>query len=220
MPLTHLIYGGTFDPPHTAHRTCVLSARSKYPEAQILVVPGKSPAGVVGHHKSPGASHEQRLAMCRLAFAGITGCVVSDIEAGLPTPNWTINSLRALRKVHGPTAKFGLIVGEDQLAAFDRWREPLAILAEASLVVCARNSSDSLKAQIEALLGRLSRLKSDSNVSAVIEGSNEIEILASAVHPANSSDIREAIGKGSPVPEGWLDPSVKEYMNQAKLYRH
>ena len=219
MPLTHLIYGGTFDPPHTAHKTCVLSARSKYPEAKILVVPGKSPAGAGGYHKTPSANHEHRLRMCALAFAGIDHCVVSDVEATLPTPNWTINTLRELRRVHGPAAKFGLIVGEDQLAAFDRWREPLAILAEASLVVCARTSGDTLKAQIETLLTRLSRIKSDSKAPDVLEGMNEIEILSGAVHPANSSDVREALSRGSPVPTGWLDKSVEQYINQAKLYR-
>lgn len=52
---------------------------------------------------------------------------VSDFEFHLPRPTYTANTLRALAREY-PEHEFTLIIGEDNLQIFDKWREYQYIL--------------------------------------------------------------------------------------------
>jgi nicotinate-nucleotide adenylyltransferase len=45
-----------------------------------------------------------------------------DIELSLPTPSYTIDTLRALEQKH-PDYRFTIIMGADNIAQIDRWKE-------------------------------------------------------------------------------------------------
>lgn len=109
------VYGGSFNPPHVAHVLAVAYARSVVPVDRVLVVP------VYRHpFAKEVAPFERRLAMCRLAFEWIPGCVVSDVEAVLGGESRTLRTLEHLTLEH-PEWRLRLLVGADVLADLPKW---------------------------------------------------------------------------------------------------
>lgn len=61
--------------------------------------------------------------MCRLAFRPLgTRVRVLDIEARLPVPSYTVQTLRHLVQTH-PDRAFTLVVGSDIISETPRWRD-------------------------------------------------------------------------------------------------
>jgi nicotinate-nucleotide adenylyltransferase len=72
------IYGGTFNPPHVGHMAAAKHSISALGLDRLLLIPDR-----IAPHKvipSGTATAEERLAMVRLAAAGIDKCDVSDME--------------------------------------------------------------------------------------------------------------------------------------------
>lgn len=65
---------------------------------------------------------------------------VSDIEFKLPQPNYTIDTLTALGERYGEERSFALIMGEDNLKSFHKWKNYEAILEYYHLYVYPRIS--------------------------------------------------------------------------------
>lgn len=128
------LFGGTFDPVHAGHVAMARHLLQHSLADVIHVVPNwQSPWRL-----PPVAGPSARLAMCRLAFAGMPGVVVEDCEVAAGRPAWTVDTLTRLAAAH-PGDAWRLVVGGDHLGAFERWREPERILALADLVVLDRD---------------------------------------------------------------------------------
>ena len=131
------IYGGSFNPVHFGHVGLAkwVIENTDLDELWLLVSPNNplKPAGLL-------APEEERLAAVRDAIKGIEGLKASDFEFSLPRPSYTANTLRELQKAY-PEHEFTLVIGEDNLAIFDRWREYEYILANFRIFVYPRNLS-------------------------------------------------------------------------------
>ncbi len=134
------VLGGTFDPPHAAHAALARAARAQLGLDRVIWVPAFSPP----HKGLPATRFEDRLAMTR-ALAAIDpapshsdGAEVSDVEASLPSPSYTLHTLDALRRTHGDGHAWFLILGADNWEAFPSWHRPDAVLAAATPVVYPR----------------------------------------------------------------------------------
>ena len=66
--------------------------------------------------------------------------IVSDFEFTLPRPNYTANTLRELQKQY-PQHEFTLIIGEDNLEIFPKWREYTYLLENFRILVYPRKGS-------------------------------------------------------------------------------
>lgn len=66
---------------------------------------------------------------------------VSDIEFGLPKPNYTINTLRALSRAE-PDTEFVVAMGADNFAGIERWREWESIVSGYEIWVYPRKGYD------------------------------------------------------------------------------
>ncbi|HET9955496.1 MAG TPA: nicotinate (nicotinamide) nucleotide adenylyltransferase [Polyangiaceae bacterium] len=109
------VFGGSFDPPHVAHVLLATYALSVGGFDRVLVVP------VFAHAFSKSLSpFAQRLRMCQLAFAPLRAVQVSDIEATLPTPSFTLSTLQAIRR-ELPDASLNLVIGADALSETSKW---------------------------------------------------------------------------------------------------
>jgi len=128
------LFGGTFDPPHVGHLALAEWAREELKLDQVLFVPVGRPPHKRATRLS-GARH--RLAMTRLATRGNAAFAVSDLEVGLPTPSYTVETLRRLRARH-PRDRWYLLLGSDSLDEFHTWREPETILELSTLAVAVR----------------------------------------------------------------------------------
>ncbi len=87
---------------------------------------------------SKGLLHEfDRYDMVRAAIFDNYKLEVSDIEFHLPKPSFTIHTLVHLREKH-PDKEFKVIIGEDNLEGFTRWKNHDRILEDYGLYVYPR----------------------------------------------------------------------------------
>lgn len=128
------IYGGSFNPVHFGHLGLAkwVIENTDLDELWLLVSPNNP-------LKSTGslAPEQERLAAVQQAVAHIPHVVASDFEFSLPRPSYTANTLRALQETY-PDYAFTLVIGEDNLAIFDQWREYEYILANFRVFVYPR----------------------------------------------------------------------------------
>lgn len=82
--------------------------------------------------------HEfDRYDMVKAAIAGNYKLEVTDVEFHLPRPSYTIDTLAVLSEKH-PTRKFVVIVGQDNLVNFEKWKNYQQILDFYGLYVYPR----------------------------------------------------------------------------------
>ena len=110
------LFGGTFDPPHAAHRAASLLAMRRLGLDRVwwLVTPGNP----LKHTQGVTALAE-RLAAAR-ALAHPPSIDVTDFEADLGTP-YTYATIRYLLR-RCPGVHFVWIMGADNLRHFHRWQ--------------------------------------------------------------------------------------------------
>jgi nicotinate-nucleotide adenylyltransferase len=197
-----ILFGGTFDPPHAAHAACLTALAQQFPSSKILVVPAADPPPTNNVKKTAWLSFDQRMELCRTMVddAGLGGQVeVSDIEASLPHPSYTVNTLEALLEM-APDNPYGsllaVVMGADQFANFNTWRNPDQIIDMADLILVPRPGQP-----FTWPAGEVTR-------------NARIWTLDVRTPPASSTGIRKAIQEGSPVPAGWLQPSVVSRIQQ------
>jgi nicotinate-nucleotide adenylyltransferase len=128
------IYGGSFNPVHYGHVGLAkwVIEHTDLDELWLLVSPNNPLKPIESL-----APEEERLAGVREAIKGIQGLVASDFEFSLPRPSYTAHTLRALQAAY-PEHEFTLLIGEDNIAIFDRWREYEFILANFRIFVYPR----------------------------------------------------------------------------------
>ena len=130
------IYGGSFNPVHFGHVGLAkwVIEHTDLDELWLLVSPNNplKDAKIL-------APEQERLAGVREAIKDIPGLVASDFEFALPRPSYTANTLRELKKAY-PQHEFTLIIGEDNVAIFDKWREYEYILENFRIFVYPRRS--------------------------------------------------------------------------------
>ena len=88
-------------------------------------------------------NQNQRLHMVNLAIGDTTNKLKSNnIEFGLTQPSYTINTLAHLKEKY-PQHQFSLIMGEDNLESFKKWKNYEEILKNHKLYVYPRPNSNS-----------------------------------------------------------------------------
>jgi nicotinate-nucleotide adenylyltransferase len=108
------IFGGAFDPPHLGHVLCACYAQQVVALDALWVLPS-------AHHPygKSMAPFDERLAMCRLAFAGLAGVTVREDERDNPSGR-TFDLLEALDQTH-PGTEWYLIGGSDTGRDLPQW---------------------------------------------------------------------------------------------------
>jgi nicotinate-nucleotide adenylyltransferase len=139
------VFGGSFDPPHVAHALAACYALNTHPIERVLVVPTYEHA--FGKRLAP---FEDRLRMCELAFAGLRGVDVLDLERHLPAPSLTLRSLEALARLY-PEVQLRLLIGADILAQTYAWHDFERVSALAPPLVVQRQGHPQLDPQQPAL---------------------------------------------------------------------
>lgn len=222
-----IAYGGAFDPPHVGHLGCVEAALNQFPKAKIWIVPGYTPAGLQLTKKHTQASYDDRLKMCALNFepaikAGGGRVVISEIERSLPAPNYTVQTIRAIREQVGDK-NIGFLIGADQLHNFHLWNHPEIILSLSSLVVVSRkgeNQPDPTHG-VTALTKTLSmtgQWNHNRTIFKFDDTDESIFLIDVEVSDAASGKIREHFQKKAPLNKQWLQPKVQEYIQNQHLY--
>lgn len=125
--------GGAFDPPHCAHAALAQAAIDQLKLDQLRVIP----TGQAWHKARALTPATNRLAMCKLGFAGLDRAVVDPRETLRTGATYTFDTLSELR-LEFPKAQLFLVLGEDQARAFTTWHRWEAIAKLAIICVAAR----------------------------------------------------------------------------------
>jgi nicotinate-nucleotide adenylyltransferase len=126
------LLGGSFNPPHRAHRAISLFALKRLQLDRVwwLVTPGNPLKDTRSLH-----TLDERIAAAR-AMADDRRIAVTAVEDALGT-RYTVDTLRALR-LRCADVRFVWIMGADNLSQFDRWRDWRGIAAMMPLAVIDR----------------------------------------------------------------------------------
>jgi nicotinate-nucleotide adenylyltransferase len=123
------IYGGSFNPIHFGHTGLAkwVLEHTDIDEVWLMVSPNNplKDKNILADEQERLAAAKQAIGDGLLAFG--KRIIVSDFEFHLPRPTYTANTLRALVQEH-PQHEFTLIIGEDNLQIFNKWRESEYIL--------------------------------------------------------------------------------------------
>ena len=186
---------GTFNPVHLSHLLVAerLQKHARLDEVWLVLTP-RNPF----KQGETLASDAHRFAMLQLAVAGRSGLAASNVELGMPQPNYTVDTLELLATRH-PEHQFALLMGEDNLAGFDRWRNPERILELAELVVYPRPDSG---------LDPVSSWLQHPRVRRVDD----------ALMARSSTSVRQSVAEGSEALDD-LPAAVAAYIRDHDLYR-
>jgi nicotinate-nucleotide adenylyltransferase len=129
---TWAVFGGSFDPPHVGHVLAAQWALSTQRIESVVVIPA-----LVHAFGKPLEPFPHRRRMCELAFAGVRGVRVSDLEARMPSPSYTVHTLERLRAEY-PHVDLRLMIGSDLVLQLPSWREGERVVALAPPLVIGR----------------------------------------------------------------------------------
>jgi nicotinate-nucleotide adenylyltransferase len=129
------IFGGTFDPIHTAHLEVAESVRQALGLDRVLLVVANQPwQKEDGRTLTPA---EDRYAMVEAAVEGRPGLEPSRLEIDRGGPSYTIDTVRQLKEGY-PGAELIVVVGSDVVPGLTTWREEPALRDEVTLAVVGR----------------------------------------------------------------------------------
>lgn len=188
------ILGGTFDPVHIGHVNLFHNI-SEYTDITTLYV---IPAFVSNFKQGrKTASFDDRMAMLNYAILDYSdmypfdelNLVVSDYEGQKGGVSYTSETIRALFDVLEDNGKVNFVCGDDLLESFHKWHDYEYLKDHVRLYCFTRDMENSREV-----------------------GDVEVIFLPSPVTEASSTEVRA----------GNLDmltPSVREYVEDAGLYR-
>ena len=137
------IYGGSFNPIHFGHTGLAqwVVNNTDLDEVWLMVSPNNplKDASILADEQKRLAAAKEAISDGRLASG--KRIIVSDFEFTLPRPNYTANTLRELQKQY-PQHEFTLIIGEDNLEIFPKWRESTYLLENFRILVYPRKGSE------------------------------------------------------------------------------
>lgn len=204
--------GGTFDPFHRGHLEPVLAVRDEMEWDRILYIPAfQQPFKT--HQGSTSGYH--RFAMAVLATAAQQGMLVTPWELERATVSYTVETLESMRRQY-PRDTLDWIVGDDNIARLDEWRNLPRIFELANFCVLTRiadRSSPAFGALASApvLGGRVLEARKRGPAGGVVFAHNPIAEVS-------STGIRRRVRAGEPI-DSLVHPAVARYIENNGLYR-
>lgn len=210
-----VMMGGTFDPPHAWHVEIANAARRHVSretgdQPQLVVVPtGESP--LKGRTTDAGSAH--RVAMARIAFAGVPDALVWCEEVGRPGLSFTFDTVAKLSEQVEPGCRIWLVIGADQASQFHKWHRVKELLSRVQVLIAPRPPLTDPPAVIHSM--RASRAWSEAMLARFGEG-----VLDLPVSEVSSTALRGAVAAGMPTDlgAGSLATGVDAYIKAAGLY--
>jgi len=188
------LYFGTFNPIHVGHLIIANHLAEHTDLEQIwMVVTPHNPL----KQKSTLLDDYHRLHLVRLATEEYPKIKPSDIEFKLPQPNYTVNTLAHLMEKY-PQHEFSLIMGEDNLKSFHKWKNYEYILEHHDIYCYPRISEEA--------------------ENLALKGHARIYPIAAPIVEISSTFIREQIKANKNV-RPLLPAEVWEYVDHNNFYK-
>jgi nicotinate-nucleotide adenylyltransferase len=184
------LFGGTFDPIHSAHLEIAREAMRQCELHRVWFIPASRPP-----HKSGGTSapYEHRYRMVELACASQPMFEASRIEEGEET-SYSIGTIERVRKSLGNEDELYFLIGADAFADIQTWRRWREVVTSVEFIVVSRPGTR----------------------YAVPEGAR-VHALGGVSLPVSSSEIRRRLAEGDLHVD--VPPAVLAYIREHGLYR-
>ena len=184
------LFGGTFDPIHSAHLQIAREAARQFKLDRVWFIPASRPP-----HKSgvTSAPYEDRYRMVELACAGDPMFQPSRIEEG-EEKSYSIGTIERVCASLGKQDELYFLIGADAFADIQTWRRWPEVISSVEFIVVSRPG------------GRYE--VPDGARVYPLEGVNL---------PVSSSEIRRRLAAGDDQVE--VPPAVLAYIREHKLYR-
>jgi nicotinate-nucleotide adenylyltransferase len=186
------IFGGTFDPIHTAHLEVAEAVRERLALDRMLLMVANQPWQKVGAR--PLTPAEDRFAMVEAAAADWPGLEPSRMEIDRGGPTYTIDTVRQLLDEE-PGAEVTLVVGSDVVGGLTTWKDEAALQGAVTLAVVGRPGVDPV---------------------APPPGWRTVQVPV-APFDVSSTELRRRLEAGLPV-EGWVPEPVIRCIARRGLY--
>lgn len=189
------LFFGTFNPIHIGHLALAnyILEHSDLQELWFVVTPHNP-------HKKKNTLLDdyQRLHMVHLAVDEYPKLKASNVEFSLPQPSYTVNTLAHLSEKY-PDKFFTLIMGEDNLKSFTKWKNYEVILEDHAIMVYPRIAAGEVN---PALINHPHIIRVDAPI---------IEI--------SSTMVRDGIAAGKDL-RYFMHHKVHEYLEEMSFYKN
>jgi len=189
--------GGTFDPIHYGHLVTAEEALVQFALDRVLFMPAGESASK--RHLRVSAP-EHRYLMTVIATADNMQFEVSRREIDRPGVTYTVDTMVALRELHGPEASLYFITGADAVLEILTWKDSARLADVCTFIAATRPGYDltPLKAQVGSL-------------------PIQVEFMTIPALAISSTDIRERMAAHRPV-KYLLPQDVAAYAVKHRLY--
>lgn len=196
------LYFGTFNPIHVGHLV-IANHMAQYANLdQVwLVVSPRNPLKL----KDSLLADYHRLELVNRAIVDNAKLKASNIEFKLEKPSYTTHTLAYLKEEY-PQHDFALIMGEDNLRTFHKWKNHETIIENHRLIVYPRVLTEQEEAQVVQHQGNK------------YHNHPHVEMVEAPVMKISASFIRNAIKEGKDVRYLLTEP-VWEYVDEMNFYK-
>lgn len=127
--------GGSFDPVHIGHLHLAEEVMIQFGYDQVVFVPAAE-----APHKEPSgeSTSAQRLEMLRAAVEGYLHFIVDDCEITRGGRSYTVETVPVLQARYSPEGRLGMIIGDDLLEGFLKWKAHEKIVEFVDIIVAHR----------------------------------------------------------------------------------
>lgn len=196
------LYFGTYNPIHVGHLIIAnhMAERDDLDQVWLVVTP-QNPLKV---NQNLLADYH-RLALVKIAIDDNFNLRASDIEFSLSKPSYTSDTLAYLKEKY-PNYEFALIMGEDNLRTFHKWKNYEVILNKHKIFVYPRPLT------LEEIENKTQKAKPE-----IAEHPN-IVMTESPVMQISSTHIRQLVKNGKSI-EYLVTEPVRKYIDEMNFYR-
>lgn len=189
------LFFGTFNPIHIGHLVIAnyMVEFTDLEEVWFVITP-KSPFKT----KQSLLANNHRYQMVYEAIKDYPKLKISTIEFDMPQPNYTVHTLAKLHEQYGDSHNFSLIMGEDNLKSFHKWKNYEVILEDHDIYIYPR----------------LSDIKLDKQ----FDGHPRIHYTEAPIMEISSTFIRKQHKAGKNI-RPMLPESVWQYVDEMNFYR-
>lgn len=188
------LYFGTFNPIHVGHIIIAnhLVEYSDLDEIWMVVTPHNP-------HKKKNSllENHHRYELVYIALEKYPKIKPTDIEFKLPQPNYTVKTLAFIDEKY-PQHEFSLIMGEDNLQSFHKWKNYETILENHEIYCYPRIAEGKTK--------------------TMFENHHKIHKVAAPIIQISATLIRQGIKNNKNV-EPMLPKQVWKYIDEMNFYR-
>ncbi len=206
------LFGGTFDPVHLGHLQLAERVFVQCALDKVLFIPTATPP----HKKQKSITDfSHRVRMIQLALKNSENYDVTSLEEYLPGPNFTINTLKYLKKKSQGDEELFFLTGVDAFLEIETWMNHLEVLSSIHFIVLQRAGYDS--DSLDCFVRNLGYLPENNHWENALSG-KKMYFLEDKVIDISSSAVKYKI-KNKLSLEGFLPDDVVRYIQENNLYR-